>query len=182
MNKAEFNDLSAELLRRRLTTQEERQVDNYLAEHPESKASWEEDLELALLLTQPTPAPVSSNFTNRVLEAVEVEERAARRSASREFPKLRSWWRGFATAGAALVVSIFVYQQYQTAQREALAKSLELVSGVTAAMSPATRSKPTGPRPTPPLPSLEMLQDFEAINHLGETPAEVDLALLAAIQ
>lgn len=120
------------------------------------------DLALTRELSRLPNAPLSSNFTSRVLAAVEREE------VSRARARLPRWtWRvlvpriAFAASGVLTVAAIFTLVSHnQQAQARHLAQSVAAVSGVEA------------------LPGPEILQNFEAIRQLGTTP-EPDEKLLA---
>src|SRR3954465_6935027 len=98
--------------RRKLTPAEEGELRAWLAAHPEARAAWAAERELNEFLAGMPEAPVSSNFTARVLHAV---EREAAAEARRLNPK---WsWRSFlpktAVAAVALMAGVFAYQGYQ---------------------------------------------------------------------
>src|ERR1019366_6668277 len=79
------NRLADAVRRGRLTTDQEAQLHNYLATHPEERASWEDDLSLNHLLRQVPDAPISSNFTAQVLQL------AAQENRGRSSPQPRFW-------------------------------------------------------------------------------------------
>jgi anti-sigma factor RsiW len=150
-------------LRRPLTPEQERWVTAHLAAHPAEAAAREEDLCLNRLLRQLPEAPLASNFTARVLTAVEGERP---RRVVRRLP--RSWaWLGDVGWGRpvtlALVAGAVVlggYRRYQSQVRVDLAHSVAAVSTV------AT------------VPTLEMLEHFDAINRLSQAPPIQDKDLL----
>ena len=119
------------------------------------------DERLDALLRALPDKPVASNFTARVLQAVERQERH------------RVWWRilvpdfnwlpRVAVASLALVVGVLTYQVRAEAQRAQFARSLSAVSQVAA------------------LPGPDALKDFEAIRHLSQTPP-ADTELLALLR
>jgi hypothetical protein len=117
------------------------------------------DGQLRRLLSRLPDAPVSSNFTARVLQAIELEEK--RRSQWHFF----NWsWRVFVprAMGTALVfcVAIVTLHQYEiSAQRRELASNVAMVA-------------------TQPMPSLEALKNFDAIQRMSQT-AHPDNELLA---
>lgn len=118
--------------------------------------------QLRELLSRLPDAPVASNFTARVLQAIEAEE-------MRRLRWLRlNWgrdWRIFfpritMTAAAAGIVAIALYHQHDvSAQRRMLAQSVEVVA-------------------SQPMPSLEALKNFDAIQRMGQS-ARPDDELLA---
>ena len=59
--------------RRKLTEAEQAELRAYLAAHPDARADWEMESALNAALTRLPDAPVPSNFTARVLQAVERE-------------------------------------------------------------------------------------------------------------
>ena len=106
-------------------------------------------------------APVASNFTARVLEAVELEELQAARSGWR-------WdWRlllpRVAVAAAILVFTGIGLQRHEVyARRAELAKNLATVAST-------------------PAPSLDALENLDAIQRMSQ-PVHADGELLAALQ
>src|SRR5947208_6334307 len=75
--------------RRVLTGAEEAKVLAWLAEQPEARSHWEVEAGLNEALARLADAPVPSNFTARVLQAVEREGAGVRRAP---MPWL-GWWR-----------------------------------------------------------------------------------------
>ena len=78
----EFDSLREKSWRRKLTAGEEASLREWLAEHPEAKRDWEKDLQLTEALEKLPDVPVPSNFTARVLEAIERESEPASQSSS----------------------------------------------------------------------------------------------------
>jgi len=119
-----------------------------------------EPQELREWLARLPVAPVSSNFTARVMQAVELEElRAARPHGWR--------WNWYSLLPRVAVVAVAVVaaglsvQYYEIgAHREQIAHSVAFVA--------------TGQ----PLPSVDALQNFDAIQRMGQ-PAHADEGLLA---
>jgi hypothetical protein len=117
--------------------------------------------ELRELLSRLPDAPVASNFTARVMQAVELEEsRRPRRSSF-------SWnWHALlpraAVAAAVIGFSSFAIYQHETySQRAALAKNVALVAEAQ------------------PLPSVEALKNFDAIQRMSQPRADEELLALA---
>jgi hypothetical protein len=147
--------------RRRLTADEQAGLRASLSSKPEAL----EDLELESALTESLArlpgAPVSSNFTARVLESVEREASAgARRKPGQRwqvlFPRI-----AYAVSGVLTIVAVLSLLSYhQRAEARQMAQSVAAVSSVTS------------------LPSPDVLRDFEAIRSLNSTPAP-DEQLLA---
>ena len=123
----------------------------------------DERKELSNLLSRLPDATVASNFTERVMQAVEREESRGLR------PRNFNWiWRVFlpraAVASAAVVlVGIAIHQREIQNQRAALAKKVAL----------AVSSQP--------LPSVEALKNFDAIQRMSQ-PQPADEELLALLK
>jgi hypothetical protein len=119
-----------------------------------------EPQEVRKLLSRLPDAPMSSNFTARVMRAVELEELRAARS--------RGWrwnWHSLlpraAVVAVAVVVTGLTVQYYViSAHREQIARSVAFVANAQ------------------PLPSVDALQNFDAIQRMGQ-PAHADEGLLA---
>jgi len=120
----------------------------------------DEPQELRELFARLPDAPVSSNFTARVMQAVEREELQAART--------RGWrWNWHALLPRAAVAAVMVaaagftvYQHEIYNQRAALAQSVALLAQ------------------KQPLPSVDALQNFDAIQRMSQ-PAHADEGLLA---
>ena len=149
--------------RRKLTVAEETRLRAWLAAHPEAESGWEAETALNQALARSHDLAVSTNFTARVLEAVRLEEAAVSRGRAAE---RWVWWRLSwlpKAALAALVVGsgLVSYQNHQLTKRKALALSVAAVSDVAS------------------LPSPDILEDFDAVRALKQTPpADVDLLAL----
>ncbi len=148
--------------RRKLTEAEQAELRAQLAAHPAARTDWEMESALNAALAQLPDAAVPSNFTARVLQAVEREE--AR-------PRAWSWrwyWHGLlpraAFVAAVIAFTGLAFQHHETSrQRIALAKNVVL----------ATQGQP--------MPSTEALENFDAIRRLGQ-PQHADDELLALMQ
>jgi negative regulator of sigma E activity len=105
-------------------------------------------------------ASVPSNFTARVLQAVELEE--ARRSRKWTFNwNLRALLPRVAVAAITICFAGFVVRQHEiNGQRAAFAKNVALV---------ATAQ---------PLPSVEALKNFDAIQRMSQPRADEELLAL----
>ena len=168
MNDPEFKQLVEIAARRPLNADEEARLRSLCAVHSGAQAQWDEEMQLNQWLKQLPPAPVSSNFTARVLQAVECE---VRRPAN----WLASFWRGWvpslrwtrpvAVAGLFLCVGMLSYQQYDSHYQTELAQDVAKVSQVAR------------------IPSVELLKDFDAINSLGQSQLlAVDAELLEILK
>jgi hypothetical protein len=146
--------------RRPLTASEEAELRAALKGDSDAQADLELDSALSKGLERLSDVPVPSNFTARVLDAVERESR----TQERKHRSFRWSWRRLvpkiSVAGLAACAVLFVQHQQAEAKRLQLVRSVAAVSGVSS------------------LPSPEVLQDFEAIRHLNTTPPP-DETLLA---
>jgi anti-sigma factor RsiW len=167
MNESEYQALVEASWRRSLTDDEQARLDSWLRVHPEAHNEWEAESALNRLLEQLPEAPVASNFTARVLQAVGRESAAAPRRES-IFDRVRHWfWRPAPrVAWALLIVGLlgFGYHQHQTNVRGEMARGLSVLANV------ATLSDPA------------VLQDFEAIQRLGKSAPSDDEDLYALLQ
>jgi hypothetical protein len=119
-----------------------------------------EPQELRELLSRLPDAPVSSNFTARVMQAVELDELQSART--------RGWhwsWHSLLPRAAAVAVVVaaagFTFYQHEIYnQRFELARNVAFV----------TQAQP--------LPSVDALQNFDAIQRMSQ-PARADEGLLA---
>ncbi len=149
--------------RRKLTETEQAELRAYLAAHPDARADWEMESALNAALARLPDASVPSNFTARVLQAVEREEAQS----------LHGWnwrwnWHSLVprVAFAAVVITFagLTFHQHELySQRAALARSVAFV----------TRGQPA--------PSTEALENFEPIRRMSQ-PQHADDELLALMQ
>jgi hypothetical protein len=151
--------------RRELTPEEMTQLRAWWGAHPESRADWELESELTQALERLPDVPIASNFTARVLDAAARAEAQAARARpfawawrwldwrARWLPKA-AWTAVFLTAGLLSV------QHVRENHRRAVAKSVLTVSQVAGAAS------------------TEILEDFDAIQALNQTPADEELLAL----
>ena len=70
MNESDYMKLREEAWRRPLTAGEKSQLQSYLLVHAEAQAEWEEEAALTQLLARAPDAPLSSNFTARIMQAM----------------------------------------------------------------------------------------------------------------
>jgi hypothetical protein len=163
MNDPRYQDLRETSWRRKLTAGEEAELRIWLVAHPEAKADWEAEAGLNEALGRLPATPVSSNFTARVLLAVEREMAAgSRRRAS-------SWnwlWRPFLPRAAMATMAFCLGLLLTGAKQKELARKAQSVAAVSEVAS---------------LPSPEILRDFEAIRRLNSTPPP-DEELLALLK
>ncbi|MGA3283190.1 MAG: hypothetical protein ABSD57_01865 [Verrucomicrobiota bacterium] len=130
---------------------------------PEVQADLELESRLSEALARVPDAPMPSNFTARVLQAIEREE--ARGAQTRSW----SWyWRVLvprvAVAVAVVGLAGLAYQYHAFDQRVQLAKDVALLAQAQ------------------PLPSVEALNNFDAIQRMSQTTPRADDELLALLQ
>jgi hypothetical protein len=108
---------------------------------------------LTVALNQLPDVPVASNFTARVLQQIELWDKAtARKGQPHSWFRFRRWMPRVALAGGLAIAGLVLYQEEQArAERAAYARSLATISQV-------------------PAPGPGILQDFEAIRSLSRTP------------
>ena len=158
VRKEELVRLSA---RRELTPEEESRLESYFSANPRLRAEWEEERALSRAVQSLPDLAVSSNFTARVLEEVDLAENARERQQSRP-----AWWQrlwpkmGWATA-AILLTTLGL--QYRAVQKEKMVIDIVRISDIAA-------------------PGADALQDFEVINRLRQASAPSDEDLLVALQ
>jgi anti-sigma factor RsiW len=164
MNDVRKEELIRIGMQRELTPEEESRLEAWLAAHPEARAQWEEERALSRALRSLPDVAVSSNFTARVWQAVDLEEaqedRRARGKSWRHL-LLPRWRWGVA---AALLVSLGLFE-LRTVKQAQFNKQLRIVS-----------------RDVARLPSPEVLEDFDAIARLQEVSVTSDDELLAAFK
>lgn len=170
MNEAFYQELREISWRRKLTPEEEAQLQGWLAAHPDKQADWDLEQSLCEQLRHLSNAPLSSNFTSQVMQTLDAE--LARHE--REGRGSRNWLRWLhrlaprlAPVSLALVaaISFFVYHRSDNnPQQQQQAHVIETVARVAAAGDV--------------VPSPDILADFEAIEKL---PFASDEDLLAAL-
>lgn len=166
MNDPRYKELVETSWRRPLTEAEEAQLRTVLQRKPEAQEEWELECALTEALRRLPTAPVSSNFTARVLQEIERQQgspKVGRGMPWPIWPSLR-WFSRFAFATLVVGTGLFSYNESRIVHRQALIKSVETVSQVAAS-----------------LPSPVILQDFDAIRASHGAPA-ADEQLLALLQ
>src|SRR5262249_44101529 len=104
MNETEYQTLLEIGWRRPLTFDEQARLEAWLAAHPEAQAQWEAEAALNRCLSQLSDVPVASNFTARVLEALDRPSPQRRRSPFLEGLK-SLFWRPVPQLAWALVLA-----------------------------------------------------------------------------
>lgn len=156
--------------RRPLTATEQVQLEAWLGQHPEARADWEADSALSTVLLKLAAQPVASNFTARVLQALERDDLAASvRHASFDIRTTRGWLGSLGWVPRAVVVWMLLVAGlgvYHLQQQVVQFKSVRSI----VANANAT-----------PMPSLTALQDYEVVSRLNLAPT-ADLELLALLK
>lgn len=150
--------------RRKLTSAEERELRAWLAGHPEIQEPFELETGLTEVLGKMPDVPVASNFTARVLQAVEREARLERRERESGWKVWRRWPRWMPRVASATIVvaalgSVYLHNSIVEAQQRDLVERMAKM----------------------PLPGPEILTNFDAIRIVSATPAP-DEQLLALFQ
>jgi len=151
--------------RRTLSGDEEAALQKFLAAHPEAREAWGEEAALTRLMERLPAVPVSSNFTARLLQAVQMTP--VRHTWRDWFAPAR--WLPESLAGRVAMcsmmvcVTLFSFREYQVIHRVRMAREVASVSRV------AT------------LPSMEWLKDFDTINGISQVKVADD-ELLAALE
>lgn len=152
--------------RQPLTAAEEAQVQSWLEAHPEARGDWHTDTALTEALARLPDASVPSNFTARVLSAVERDLKATAR-AERHGWSLFHWrlrWLPRAAAGILVLgAGLLIYQHDVMSRRAARAESLLTVTEL------------------PGMGSPDILENFDAIHAMGQT-ASADEDLIQLLQ
>jgi len=127
------------------------------------KTDKQTDARLDKLLRNLPDKPVSSNFTARVLQAVERETHAPSKARAGSW----AWWLRFlpraAVAMVVVTVSSFAWHQHRVQQRTTMAQGVATVSTTVAKVDPLT--------------DPGVFADFDAINRMSP-PADKELLAL----
>ena len=158
-----------ELARRRvLTEREQTQLNTLLAAYPEAWPERQDEQALARLLRRLPGAPLASNFSARVMRAIELEDAQSARTARQPVGRFRGWFARLSWSTVAVALSLTGWVQYRAWQRAEYARSVTTISEVAA------------------LPSVEVLRDFDVVQSFTRAPSatetEADLKLLALLQ
>jgi anti-sigma factor RsiW len=163
MSETEYRELMEASWRRRLTAAEEARLQAWLATHTDEQARWESETSLSHLLEQLPDVPVASNFTARVLQAV---QRETSRPAPRPFLNVLRHWlmprraTGVAWAALAICVTWFALYQAESNTKARRANELAVIGRVAGVSDPV------------------VVEDFEAIRRLPYSEDEELFAVL----
>lgn len=118
------------------------------------------DARLTRALARLPDVPVPSNFSSRLMQSVELDElrQSRRRSFAWDWHKLLP--RIAVTAAVVLIAGLTLRQHEGTARRTALARNLAMVAGAQ------------------PMPSVEALKNFDAIQRMSQPRADDELLAL----
>ena len=160
MNEFDYNLLREKGWRHKLTATEEASVRAWLAQHPESKVDWELESHLSDALWKLPDAPVPSNFTARVLQAVDREKAAVGRPS----PNRITWFLRLilprAAVAAVMLGAGLLYHEHTTAKRAELVQGVKIAAEVPSLLSP------------------QILQDFDTIRRINPGPDQELIALM----
>ncbi len=159
-----YNELRESSWQRKLTAAEEEALRHWLAGHPEAQADWEMETALSQALGRLPDASVPSNFTARVMQAVEREEVAAsRQKQGGSFWARLRWLPRIAVAAVVLGTGLISYERIQANQTREQIRAVKIVAEVSS------------------LPDPAVLKDFDTIQALNQTPS-ADEELLQALK
>ncbi len=160
MNEHEQNELWEKSLRGQLTPSEQAQLETRLASRPDLRAAWEEEMALCQAIRQMPDAPVSSNFTALVMQAVAAEERQAQRVEAAVPLSFMGWLRKhFAQlAVSTAVVTVAAVLSIQQQQKITVSDTTQEMAEQIQAMAKVT-----------PVPSVEVLKDYEPIRRMSQS-------------
>ena len=153
------DDLFRLSLQPELSPEDESKLEAWLDAHPDARAAWEQDRALGRALQSLPDAPVSSNFTARVMQELDLSE-------AREERKTGGWrlrWPRLGWAAAALALAVVGAQQFHNYQRTQIVADAALVSKDIARLPDAFR-------------------DFDVVDSLREIPPSGDDGILIALQ
>ena len=172
MNSADEHDHILDAVRGSLSSHDQADFDRALASDPALRARFDEERALNNALGALPNAPLSSNFTVLVLQAVQREESRPRQARRAPF------WARFKlvrlASALSLVAAVALTLDYRrkAEQREEMALGLTAFTQVADALA-AEKAAP-----------VEIFSNFEAIQTLSHVPAEseLDFELLAALE
>jgi len=142
MNEREYKELEEASWRRKLTPAEESELQSYLANHPKQRESWDENAALTQLLQDLPDAPVASNFTSQVMQAVDqdLRQQEHKTAAGGWLSRLRIPRLGWAAmVVAAGLLALQFYKNDADAQLQVMVEALPPEPGVVLADFDAIR-------------------------------------------
>jgi len=165
MNDPRDQHLREAAWRRPLTAAEQADLRAWLATHPEARADWETEARLNQALQKLPDAAVPSNFTARVLQAIEREKDGGESTRARVWRALdwRGWLPRTAAATFAVAAVLVSLQLHHSSTQAKLGESLAAISTVAPVLPP------------------ESAADFDSIRRLSPAPG-ADTEILALLQ
>lgn len=173
MNESTYNQVKEKSWVEPLSADENAELRRFLADNPELQQDWENDAALTSALNRLPSVHVSTNFTARVIIAVQREEAQAERKTS----AWRSFWRWgwipkFAIATAMLCLGVISFYEYhaltdkgpQTAQTALDVEDKKIAESAENA----------------PIPQVEWLKDFDTIEKMSKVQVADNELLMAS--
>lgn len=115
--------------RRSLTAAEQAELQAWLVAHPDQQAEVEADLAINAALAEIADAPIPSNFTARVMQAIDADQAQSNRSKPNAKP---AWWQAWlprlAVACVVLGGGALIWQQHITQQKSLTHVAREVAS------------------------------------------------------
>src|SRR3954463_15542185 len=132
MTDSEYMSLREAAWRRPLTADEKATLQSYLLVHAEAQQDWDQEMALNQVLLNLPDIPLSSNFTARVLQAVELDELQAHQAGQSNawLIRVRRWLPRFAVAGLVVGLGGLGYQRYYLHTLNERAGSVQLVTQI----------------------------------------------------
>ena len=168
-----MNDLRQKQLmeaswRRALTPEEESELQLHLASHPQKQEEWEDELALTAALHNLRDAPLSSNFTSQVLQAVDRDAARNAKSKATESASPAAWLRRLMPRFAFVAVTVLLMLTGLNAYRmHNRPNDLEIVKSLVSVAAP--------------LESPAVFEDFDAIQQMRTVPEFNDQELVAVL-
>src|SRR6516164_1287182 len=153
-----YKELREVSWKRKLSPAEEARLRSWLETQPEARADWEVEAGLNDALERLKEPEVPSNFTARVLAAVEVDAAREKRAGTARGRQGRRFWNWrwlpkVALGSVVLVAGLLGLQYHQHEQHEKRVQYARSVATITDVAS---------------LPSPAILQDFDAIHAMNQ--------------
>jgi len=169
MKKRSYEDWINLHWQRELSREETQDWQSYLSNHPEFASEWELDQQLLKGVHSLQDAPLSNNFTARLLRSVEGIQPDFTEKVRMGGESGQTWWSRFwarpgirvAGASALLLTGVSLWQWDPNA--------VNLVESITTITEAQT------------IPTVEELQDFDAIHGLAQSSSNVDWELVLAM-